>query len=201
MPKQSRTEKDEYHANRESRELTQETAQIRMSARVEGVACSGTHLHGKANYPAKTSRRALGSQEAILGVARNKKEMCRIEVFQGRKAIGKNPDHKENAINGQLCGTLGPRKYEISEKYSFGKPSGLPNSRLRPKRRQRARQVPASGAGHGSKSVRRRRRTKSDSVRRHFLSASGADAGQSTPPETVSATFWTVSGASFWRLL
>ena len=120
MRTQSRTEKHDYHANRDGRELTQPSAQIRMSARVEGVASSRAYFHRKANYPAKTSQEALGSQEAALGVALNKKtETCRLEVFQDKKLWKRTQIAQKTQLRRQICGTLGTRKYEISEKSSF----------------------------------------------------------------------------------
>ena len=118
MRTQSRTEKHDYHANRDGRELTQ--PQIRMSARVEVVASSRAHFHRKANYPAKTSQEALGSQEAALGVALNKKtETCRLEVFQDKKLWKRTQIAQRTQLRRQICGTLATRKYEISEKSSF----------------------------------------------------------------------------------
>ena len=68
------------------------------------------------------------------------------------------------------------------------------------KLRQRPRQVQAGGAGHGLESARRRRRTKSDSVRRHFLDCVRRRRRTNSswaPRDRVRCHFWTVSGAIF----
>ena len=199
---QSRTEKHEYHANRENRELTQQAAQIRMSAKVEGVASSTAHFHENANYAAKTSQEALGSQGLCWALQKQKTQMCRLDVFQYKNLLERTQIAQKTQLRGKFAEHL------PHENTNFQK-----TIRLCSQVAYRAADFFQNGASEHTKY----RQVAPDTVR----TASGASAGQSPtvsgatfgvrpaptpdkvcPPQTVSgATFWTVSGASFWRHL